>query len=156
MIAITLGLARLGDAPRIAEMSRVLIEGGLPWSWTARRVAAHMRQRENLTVMATAGRELAGFVLAQFGNETVHVALLGVAPAYQRRGIGRQLVSWVEESAVVAGLFVVQLEVRSSNRSAQRFYASLGYAQTGRTPLYYSGMEDAIRYSHDLRRLKTK
>src|SRR5688500_19417481 len=100
MSEVVLRLARLGDAPRIAGLSRTLIEAGLPWSWTPRRVAAHMRAREHLTVIATVGPELAGFVLAQFGARSVHLALLGVAERYQRRSVGRQLMCWVEESAV--------------------------------------------------------
>ena len=120
MSEIAVRLARLGDAPRIANLSRTLIEAGLPWSWTPRRVAAHMRTREHLTAIAVDGGALAGFVLAQFGNRTVHVALLGVAPAYQRLGLGRKLVSWVEESASVAGLFLMQLEVRAGNTQALR------------------------------------
>jgi ribosomal protein S18 acetylase RimI-like enzyme len=150
MSVIALGLARLGDAPRIAQMSRTLIEAGLPWSWTPRRVAAHMRTREHLAVIATADNELAGFVLAQFGSSNVHLTLLGVAPQYQRFGVGRRLVAWVEESAVVAGLFKMELEVRSSNRGARRFYAALGYGETVRLPDYYSGTEDAIRLVREL------
>ncbi len=150
MSQTALRLARLGDAPRIATMSRTLIEAGLPWSWTPRRVANHMRSREHLSVIAADGGELAGFVLAQFGSRAVHLALLGVAPAHQRGGLGRQLVSWVEESASVAGLFLMQLEVRASNQQARRFYASLGYRETTRSAGYYSGVEDAIRLERDL------
>jgi [ribosomal protein S18]-alanine N-acetyltransferase len=150
MSQIALRLARLGDAPRIANASRILIEAGLPWSWTPRRVATHMRAREHLTVIAANGGELAGFVLAQFGSSAVHVALLGVAPGYQRLGLGKKLVSWVEESASVAGLFMMQLEVRASNQQARRFYARLGYRETSRTVGYYSGVEDAIRLERDL------
>ncbi|MGH8175053.1 MAG: GNAT family N-acetyltransferase [Steroidobacter sp.] len=154
MTAIKLGLARLGDAPRIAEMSRTLIESGLPWTWTPRRVAAHMKQRENLSAIATTEGELAGFVMAQFGRERVHVALLGVADHYQRHGLGRQLVRWVEESAVVAGLFEMRLEVRTSNKTARRFYAALGYKESGSVLGYYSGLEDAIQLSRDLRSIQ--
>lgn len=150
MSDLALRLARLGDAPRIANLSRTLIEDGLPWSWTPRRVANHMRSPEHLTVIAANGGELAGFVLAQFGNRTVHLALLGVAPAYQRRGLGRQLVGWVEESASVAGLFLMQLEVRAGNQQARRFYSRLGYRETNRSAGYYSGVEDAIRLERDL------
>jgi ribosomal protein S18 acetylase RimI-like enzyme len=151
MTVLKLGLARLGDAPRIAAMSRTLIESGLPWTWTPRRVAAHMKQRENLSVIVTAERDLAGFVMAQFGNERVHIALLGVAERYQRRGLGKQLIRWVEESAVVAGLFQMRLEVRATNRIARRFYATLGYSELGSAPRYYSGLEDAVQLARDLR-----
>jgi ribosomal protein S18 acetylase RimI-like enzyme len=150
MSDVALRLARLGDAPRIANLSRTLIEAGLPWSWTPRRVAAHMRTREHLTVIAVDGGGLAGFVLAQFGNRAVHVSLLGVAPAYQRVGLGRKLVSWVEESASVAGLFLMQLEVRAGNTQALRFYSMLGYREISRTVGYYSGVEDAVRLERDL------
>jgi ribosomal protein S18 acetylase RimI-like enzyme len=138
MSEIALRLARLGDAPRIAHLSRILIESGLPWTWTPRRVAAHMRSREHLTV------------IAQFGSRAVHLALLGVAHAYQRRGLGRQLVNWVEESASVAGLFVMQLEVRAGNEQARRFYMKLGYRETTRSVGYYSGVEDALRLERNL------
>lgn len=150
MSEIALRLARLGDAPRIATLSRTLIEAGLPWSWTPRRVAAHMRSREHLTVIAAEGGALAGFALAQFGNRSVHLSLLGVAHQYQRRGLGKQLVSWVEETASVAGLFLMQLEVRADNQQARRFYTKLGYRETARAAGYYSGVEDALRFERDL------
>lgn len=156
MSEIALRLARLGDAPRIANLSRTLIEAGLPWSWTPRRVAAHMRSREHLTVIAAEGGDLAGFALAQFGNRSVHLALLGVAHEYQRRGLGRQLVSWVEASASVAGLFLMQLEVRADNQQARRFYTKLGYRETARAAGYYSGVEDALRFERDLAITSTK
>lgn len=156
MSEIAVRLARLGDAPRIATLSRTLIEAGLPWSWTPRRVAAHMRSREHLTVIAVEGGELAGFALAQFGNRSVHLSLLGVAHQYQRRGLGKQLVSWVEESASVAGLFLMQLEVRADNQQARRFYTKLGYRETARAAGYYSGVEDALRFERDLAITSTK
>lgn len=151
MSTITLGPARLGDAPGIANMSRALIEPGLPWNWTPRRVATHMRQRDNLVITAKDGGALVGFVLAQFGAETVHLALLGVSAGHQRQGVGRRLVTWVEETAVAAGLFHVKLEVRATNLSARRFYASLHYTEGGAVPGYYSGIEDAVKLSRDLR-----
>jgi [ribosomal protein S18]-alanine N-acetyltransferase len=151
MTTITLGLARIGDIPAIAQLSRVQIEQGLPWHWTARRVAAHMRQRDSLLVVAKDNRELVGFVMAQFGDAAVHVTLLGVAASWQRRGAGRRLMAWVEESAMAAGLFKISLEVRAGNRAALRFYAALGYTQSGILDGYYSGVEDAITLVRDLR-----
>jgi ribosomal protein S18 acetylase RimI-like enzyme len=147
---VALQLARLGDAPAIANMSRTLVEAGLPWSWTPRRVADLMRRRESLAVIAKVHGDLVGFVLAQFGDRAVHVALLAVAEGRRREGIARRLLGWVEESAVVAGLFQVNLEVRAINRSARCFYTALGYVECGRMNGYYSGVEDAIRMSRDL------
>jgi ribosomal-protein-alanine N-acetyltransferase len=110
-----------------------------------------MRQRENLVVVAREAGELVGFAMAQFGNDFVHMTLLGVALEHQRRGIGRKLMAWVEESAVTAGLFDMKLEVRASNVEGRRFYAALGYRERLRINGYYSGVEDAIRMMRDLR-----
>ena len=151
MSSILLGPAKIGDAPAIANMSRTLIEPGLPWRWTPRRVAAHMKERENLVVTAKDGRELVGFAMAQFSSEAVHLTLIGVAQSRKRSGVGRRLLAWVEESAIVAGLFRINLEVRAGNHEARRFYAALGYRESGSMPGYYSGIEDAIRLTRDLR-----
>src|SRR5690606_40912481 len=112
MSMITLTPARMGDAPAIAHLSRDLVEADLPWSWTPRRVAGLMRQRESAAVIARDDNRLAGFILAQYGDESVHIALLGVANEYRRQGVGRQLVQWVEETAKVAGLFLRSEERR--------------------------------------------
>jgi len=151
MSTITLGLGRISDAPQIAAMSRELIEHGLPHAWTARRVGGLIRHRECLVVTARSGPELVGFALTQFGDTTAHLALLGVAVSHRRAGIGRKLVRWTEESAIVAGIFQIKLEVRVMNHEARRFYQALGYAEREQIPNYYSGIEDAIRLSHDLR-----
>ena len=151
MSSIHIGPALIGDAPGIAAMSRTLIETGLPWSWTPRRVAAHMRDRESMVVTAKLERELVGFALAKFGSETVHLTLLGVSPAQQREGVGRRLMAWMEESAVVAGIFTVTLEVRIGNQAARRFYTALGYTERETVRGYYSGLDDAMRLTRDLR-----
>lgn len=148
---IGLGPARLQDFQRIASMSRDLIEPGLPWSWTPRRVLLQMRDRDTMVVIARAGDGFAGFAIAHFGAESVHLNLLATAPSHRRQGVGRRLIHWIEESAVVAGLFRVNLEVREQNAGARRFYAALGYIECGSMPRYYSGIEDAVRLSHDLR-----
>jgi len=151
MGTVVLSPARIGDAPAIANMSRMLIEPGLPWRWTPRRVAAHMKERENLVVVAREEATLVGFAMAQFDTQSVHLTLIGVSAERKRTGIGRQLIAWVEDSAVIAGLFRVNLEVRAGNHDARRFYAALGYRETGSVPGYYSGIEDAIRLTRDLR-----
>ena len=94
---------------------------------------------------------LAGFAIMYFGDETAHLSLLAVEPAFQRKRLGRQLVHWLESSAMVAGIFLVNLEVRECNHGARCFYRRLGYQETGRLRRYYNGAEDAVRLSHDLR-----
>ena len=151
MSAAEFGLAREGDAPLIAEMSGRLIEAGLTPSWPPERVLRHVRHAESLVLTAKQGGELQGFAIMQFGDATAHLNLLAVEAARQRRGLGRGLVSWLEETAMVAGTFLVQLELRATNAAARAFYESLGYRETGRVPGYYQQLEDAVRMARDLR-----
>lgn len=146
---------RLGtpeDASEIARLSRDLIERGLGWSWTAARVARSLRSPSVAAVVAAAAARIAGFALMYFGEEHAHLSLLAVRPEWQRAGVGRRLVGWLEESALVAGIGVIRLELRASNRAASRFYARLGFEEVARVPAYYGGVETAVRMARDIRR----
>ena len=144
-------LARSADAGRMAEMSRHLIEAGLSPSWPPERILRHMRHADSLVVVVRERLQLQAFAIMQFGETTAHLNLLAVDAGERRRGLGRALLSWLEDSARVAGTFLIQLELRASNQAAREFYRALGYHETGRVSGYYQQLEDAIQMAHDLR-----
>ncbi|MCX7893244.1 MAG: GNAT family N-acetyltransferase [Burkholderiales bacterium] len=148
---VTLRLANGGDARAIAALSRDLIEHGLGWSWTPERVARNLANPDTSAVVACEGARLIGFAIMYFGDEAAHLNLLAVRAEYQRAGVGRRLFEWLRESALVAGIAVVRLELRASNRAGRRFYASLGFEETGFVPFYYRGRETALRMALRLR-----
>lgn len=147
----TYELARAPDAESIANVSRWLIEAGLQPTWTSARVAWHMQHPESTVLVARESARMVGFAIMQFGEHSAHLNLLGVLPARQRHGVGRQLVSWFETTAVTAGIVVITLEVRVTNLGARAFYESLGYRELDTIAGYYEGREDALRFKHDLR-----
>jgi ribosomal-protein-alanine N-acetyltransferase len=149
--AVELKLARLRDAQRMAQMSRDLVEHGLLWSWTAPRIATHIHGQDSNVLTAWIGDHLTGFAIMQFHTEHAHLNLLAVDPPYRRFGIGRKLVTWLEETARVGGIFTISLEVRANNGGARAFYRTLGYQEVRAIPGYYSGRETAIRMTHDLK-----
>jgi ribosomal-protein-alanine N-acetyltransferase len=153
---LSLQLARASDAATIANMSRMLIEQGLDWSWTARRVMKSIGAANVNVLVARVGNQTTGFAIMRYGEDTAHLDLLAVAPAYRRSGVGRRLLEWLEKCAVTAGIFSVALEVRAANRSAQRFYERMGYRVRARLPGYYQGVEDALRMERDLMRRPSK
>lgn len=131
-------------------MSRQLIEHGLPWSWDEQRVLCCLRNRDCVVLAARDRRRLIGFAIMEFYDVHAHLALLAVQPGFQRLGIGRQLLDWLEASARTAGIFEVRLEVRANNDGARAFYERLGYREVGFKPEYYGGREDALRMTHEL------
>ncbi|MFZ1624633.1 MAG: GNAT family N-acetyltransferase [Gammaproteobacteria bacterium] len=147
--------ARSADIQAIADMSRRLVEVGLPWTWTPERVMRHLKHPDSMVIVArSAGygtSVLAGFAIMHFGDDIAHLNLLAVDSAHQRLGLGRQLLSWLERTAITAGTFSICLEVRARNPVALLFYHRLGFLETGRVQRYYSGREDALRLMRDLR-----
>jgi ribosomal protein S18 acetylase RimI-like enzyme len=143
-------LASSRDAAAIASLSRRLIEAGLPPAWPADRVLCHIKRTDSVVLTARFHGQLAGFAIMQFGDDRAHLNLLAVDSAHQRRGLGRQLMHWLHDSALVAGTFLLGLELRATNSGAQRFYESLGYRPGGVMPGYYQGVEDALRMIRDL------
>ncbi len=147
---LSLQLARRADAATLAKMSRVLIEYGLQWKWTAKRVEASIRAANVNVLVARINDRIVGFAIMRYGDDDAHLDLLAVAPAYQRLGIARQLLRWLEKCALVAGIFKVELEVRANNDGARLFYERMGYRPLTHLPGYYQGTEAALRMSRDL------
>src|SRR5688572_23562832 len=147
---IKLRLATVADALQIALISRDVIETGLGWSWTPPRVLRSIRCPDTTVLVADAGPQVAGFAIMYFGEEEAHLNLLAVRKDYQRAGLGRRLIEWLEASALVAGISVVYLEVRANNRGAQTFYEKRGYRKIAHVPGYYSGRESALYMARDL------
>ena len=174
-VSVTIRIAEPGDARAIAEMSRDLIESGLGWRYDPAHVLRAMRRHETV-VLAASGRPtyvagarpayvpgersayvpgersaLSGFAIMDFGDERAHLVLLAVQPLQRRRGIGRQMVEWLLESALTAGMASVHLELRADNATARRFYRALGFSETVLMPRYYDGREAAMRMLRVLR-----
>jgi ribosomal-protein-alanine N-acetyltransferase len=144
-------LARPNDAQKMARLSRDLIETGLGWSWTPKRVLGSLQRQDTCSIVAEGEDPVAGFAIMEFLDQHAHLSLLAIDQPHQRRGIGRSLVEWLEKSARTAGIGIVYVEARVSNQAARDFYRRLGYREMFLVPGYYRGREAAIRLGHDLR-----
>jgi [ribosomal protein S18]-alanine N-acetyltransferase len=149
--AITVRLAEPRDAQAIAMMSRDFVESGLGWKYDAARVMRAIRDRETLAVVACesgkaaagagARGSITGFAIMEFGDERAHLVLLAVRPSHRRLGIGQRLLEWLLESARVAGMASIHLELRANNDAARRFYRAMSFYETVLVPGYYRSGE---------------
>lgn len=142
---VTLRPARVQEARACAELSRDLIEAGLVWRYTPGRMAALIGDPETVVLVACDGSRIQGFAVMHFGDVHAHLSLLCVLPTRQRRGIGRRLHQWLLESAGVAGIASIQLELRADNSAALSFYRRLGFTETQLVTGYYDGQVAARR-----------
>lgn len=139
----TLRPAHRSEAALIARMSRSLVEHGLRWRWTPRRVRQAIGDKETLVVVATVAGELVGFAIMKFGDDNAHLHLLAVDPRHRRRGIATALLEWLETDCRTAGMQGIRVEVRIQNKPAREFYAQLGYGTLGQIRGYYDQIESA-------------
>lgn len=83
---------------------------------------------------------------------TLEINNIAVDPEHRRRGHARALLVRSLERATGAGCDRAILEVRPSNESAKRLYASFGFREVGRRKQYYEDNgEDAILMARALR-----
>jgi ribosomal-protein-alanine N-acetyltransferase len=119
------------DAPRCAELERLLFAGDDPWSaqtFLDALAAGHYY------LSARNGDSLIGYAgLAKVGAEA-EIHTIAVDPAHHRRGIGRALLRAVLDHAEGATVF---LEVRTDNESAIKLYRSEGFEVVGTRRRYY-------------------
>ena len=148
---ITLGLASSSDARTLALMARDFVETGLGWSYQPRRMSELIRDPEVTALVARDGPRTAGFAIMSFGDERAHLVLLAVHPSRRRRGIARQMLRWLVDSATTAGMASIHVELRADNAAAYAMYEAAGFAETFRVPRYYRGRETAVRMLRVLR-----
>lgn len=143
-------LATFDDAPRIAEMSRDLIEHGFRWKWTPPSIRNGIRDDATNVAVAPAGEGIAGFAIMRHKDDEAHLVLLGVDPKHRRKGVATALMTWHESTALTAGIGVVYIEARAGNEAARALYRTLGYREVQYVRGYYSGIEDGVRFAKDL------
>jgi ribosomal-protein-alanine N-acetyltransferase len=83
-------------------------------------------------------RVLAGFVIGRIAADEAEILSIGVAPEWQRRGIGRHMVEGLVRAARRAEVKRVFLEVASDNAAGGALYLSLGFRPAGGRKAYYT------------------
>jgi [ribosomal protein S18]-alanine N-acetyltransferase len=91
--------------------------------------------------------QLAGYWLMMRVLDESHLLNCCIAPRWQRRGFGKQLMAHVFQVARGHGSQVLFLEVRVSNEPARRLYERVGFETLAQRRGYYptdTGREDAL------------
>lgn len=96
-------------------------------------------------IVAKLDGKIVGYSGFRFVLDEGHITTLAVHPDYRGRGIGTSLVSKLIESAKNKNIKRLFLEVRESNKVAQKIYKKLGFKVIDRRREYYQNpVEDAL------------
>lgn len=127
--AVAAGLARfaagLGPASRAFFLPHAFDDPTL-----ARHVARHARGAD-LSLVAEAAGVVAGYAFLWEFDRPVPLLGLGVADAWQGRGLGGALLDRLTGAARAAGRHGIELTTVPGNRRARALYASRGFREAG-------------------------
>ena len=116
---------------------------GAPWS--ERSFRNELDHRHGIFRVALEDGEVAGYGALWLVVDEAHVTNVAVAPARQRRGVGRRLMVELLRAARDAGMACSTLEVRAGNAAALHLYESLGFERSALRRGYYpDNKEDAV------------
>jgi [ribosomal protein S18]-alanine N-acetyltransferase len=85
---------------------------------------------------------IVGYLCYWIVFEEVRLMNLAVIESMRHRGIARSLVATALQTGMSQSAHRAVLEVRASNRAAQRLYEGFGFSQTAVRPKYYANPEE--------------
>lgn len=104
-------------------------------------------------VVASPADEVLAYAVMSMAVGEAHVLNLCVEPAYHQQGLGRFLLTHLQQLARSAGMDIMLLEVRKSNAAAIALYQGMGFHKLGVRKAYYparDGSEDALLLGYNL------
>jgi len=114
--------------------------------WSEQTFASNQGERF-LNLRLDAEGKMAAFAITQVVLDEASLFNIAVDPAWQRRGVGRQLLQHLIDELIKRDVLTLWLEVRASNLPAIALYEQMGFNQVSRRSNYYptaSGREDAL------------
>lgn len=91
--------------------------------------------------------QLVAFAITQVVLDEATLFNIAVDPAWQRKGLGRELLDYLIAALEQSDVLTLWLEVRESNQGARALYERLGFNEVTVRRNYYpcaTGREDAI------------
>ena len=134
------------DLDRVLEMAKN-IDHAPKWAKGGYVEALNSEARPSRVALVAEDSDasLVGFAIVSLIPPQAELESIAVVAEQQRRGIARQLFFALVAELKSRQVTQVLLEVRASNQPARRFYAALGFEQTGCRPRYYADpAEDAV------------
>jgi ribosomal-protein-alanine N-acetyltransferase len=138
-------LSDLDSVIRIEELS-------FSHPWTRDQFTAELEREQvsrcHVAVMGDDGEyaseSVAGFIIAWFVVDELHITNLAVDPHARRCGVAAALLEQTIQEGTELGAVWCQLEVRASNMAARGLYSRYGFKPLGTRKRYYHNGEDAV------------
>jgi ribosomal protein S18 acetylase RimI-like enzyme len=98
-----------------------------PWNDPHKDIRRKLQVRPDLFLVGVVGEEVVGTVMVGYDGHRGWINYLAVAPAHQRKGVGRALMEEAERLLRAAGCPKINLQVRATNTAVIEFYRRVGF-----------------------------
>ena len=98
-----------------------------PWNNPKRDIERKLEVDPELFLVGLVDNRVVATVIGGYDGHRGWLHYLAVDPAYQRRGLGRQIMEAVEDKILAMGCPKINIQIRMDNVAATRFYKSIGY-----------------------------
>ena len=100
----------------------------VPWNDPYQDIALKLAFQPELFFVGTVAGQIVATVMAGYEGHRGWINYLGVAPTYQRQGIGSRMMARAEETLRNLGCVKINLQVRETNQAVIAFYKQLGFS----------------------------
>lgn len=129
------------DLPRVMEIERA----SFSTPWTRATFLGLLGRRDSYLAVTEVESRIVAYAAFWQVLDQAELGDIAVDPEWRRRGLGAFMLEHVLEQAAQQGVRELYLEVRESNRAAQRLYERYGFRIVGRRRNYYSGPREDAR-----------
>lgn len=114
-----------------------------PRPWSAALYLSELAQgASRLYYVALVDGVVVGYTGCMLLVGECHITTVGVAPSWQRKGVGMRLLHRLANDARRMGATSLALEVRVTNTGAQELYRAFGFAPSGIRKNYYAEVNE--------------
>ena len=115
-----------GDEEAVVELWRKcdLIK---PWNNPKQDIERKLKVNPELFLVGLVDSRIVATVMGSYDGHRGWIYYLAVDPVFQRRGWGKQIMGAVEERILAMGCPKINLQIRSDNLDAVKFYENIGY-----------------------------
>ncbi len=100
-----------------------------PWNNPHKDIARKQLTQPELFLVGVVNRKIVATVMAGYDGHRGWINYLAVDPDSRRQGLGRILITTVEQRLRDRGCPKINLQIRQDNLSAIEFYERIGFAQ---------------------------
>lgn len=112
-----------GDVPEVLEIENACFE----YVWTEEDFKCALSQRNCIGMVAEHNNHVVGFMIYELHKERLRILNFAVHPAYQRQGVGTQMINRLKGKLPQQRRKEIDLIVRDGNLDAHLFFRSQGF-----------------------------